>query len=101
MTAKKDYGDFFNKLLGVEVDWSKLNKEELASLATVFGNPEIILHKLGLDAELKTRVARERLLDAGTTLFRNWDGPLARAARRVFGVPEPGESREDPEKEEG
>jgi len=86
MPSKKEYEEVFNKLLGVDVKWSKLSKEELAQLAMVFGNPEILLKRLGLEEEFRVKLAREKMVDAGMTILKSWNGPLARVLRKWLGV---------------
>jgi len=88
MPSKKEYEEVFNQFFGVSIKWSKLTKEELASLATVLNNPEAILERLGQD--VKKRVFRGRILDLGREVAEEfvagWDGPFARFMRRVLGV---------------
>jgi len=86
MTSKEEYGKLFNQILGVEVDWTKMSKEELASLATVFANPEIILNKLGLQGEFKAKAARDTMVDAGFQILKEWEGPFAKLARKFLGM---------------
>lgn len=43
---KEEYEKVFNSLLGTDIKWRKLSKEELAQLAVLFDNPEILIKKL-------------------------------------------------------
>jgi len=58
--SKKEYEEAFNELLGVDVQWSKLPMEDLKQLAVVFGNPEMLLAKLGIEVgdTLRRRLRR-------------------------------------------
>lgn len=44
--TKEDYEKVFNDLLGMEIKWSKLSKEELVQIAMLFENPELLMKKL-------------------------------------------------------
>lgn len=46
INTKEDYEKVFNDLLGMDIKWSKLSKEELVQLAVYFDNPEILMKKL-------------------------------------------------------
>jgi len=59
---KKDYERAFNELLGVDVRWSKLSMEDLKQLAVVFGNPEMLLAKLGIEVEDPLRKKLRKIL---------------------------------------
>jgi len=86
MPSKEEYKKVLNKLLGTDVDWTKLSKEELASLATLFSEPEMLARKLGLDTSLGIKAAREKFVETGFTIFQEWEGPLAKIARRMLGI---------------
>jgi len=84
--SKEEYERVLNRALGVSVRWRKLSLEELVQLATVLSHPEVLLERLGARREEKTR---GKLLEAGFELFdryvSEWEGPLAKLARRVLG----------------
>lgn len=53
---KEEVSNYLNKLLGLEIDWTALNKEELTTLHRVFGDrPGMI--KAALKFEMKDRAA--------------------------------------------
>jgi hypothetical protein len=78
MPSKEEYKRIFNELLGVNVGWEKLNKEELASLAAIFSNPEVLLEKLGVKRDPKEKVA-----EGLTELAMAWEGPLIRLLKSL------------------
>lgn len=87
MPAKKaDYEKIFNKLLGTDIKWSRLNLEELVELAVLFNHPETFLDRIGVPV-LKER-GRKRLVEAGIDILKEWsekwEGPLARLVRRAI-----------------
>lgn len=91
MPAKKeDYEKIFNKIFGLQIQWSKLNLEDLIQLAVLFNNPSLLLEKLGVEAQKE--VGRKRLVEVGvdwlTDLIESaqWDGPLIQLARKTFGT---------------
>ena len=86
MPSKEQYEKVFNQLLGTDIKWSKLSKDELAQLAILFNNPEVLLKKLGIKADFKTQAAREKLVEAGIELLESWEGPLANIAKRMIGI---------------
>ena len=86
MPAKKaDYEKIFNKLLGVNIKWSRLNLEDLIELAVLFNHPETFLERLGVP--LQKEMGKRRLVEVGIDVLKewseNWEGPLARLVRRV------------------
>jgi len=74
--TKKEYSEVFNAIFGTNINWEKLSMEELVQLATVLNNPEILLKRLGINAE--KRLIRERIVDAALEFIRNSDfkGPI-------------------------
>ena len=60
--TKEDYEKVFNDLLGIEIKWSKLSKEELVQLAMLFDNPEILIKKLMPDPQKDIKKPRFPLL---------------------------------------
>lgn len=86
MPTKREYSDTFNKILGLEIDWTKLKTEELVQLAMIFSTPDLLLKKLGVGPEVDE--GQRRLVTAGVDTLRgfveNWDGPLARFVRKVM-----------------
>jgi len=48
--TKKDYSDALNKLLGVNIDWTKLSYDDLVTLTVLFSNPDILMKRLGVKA---------------------------------------------------
>jgi len=86
MPAKKEeYEETFNKLLGTSIKWSKLNLEDLIQLAILFNNPSLFLKKLGVSEELHTEEARKRLADVAMEFIDNWNGPVAKALKKLVG----------------
>lgn len=84
MASKKEYEKIFNELLGVNVKWSLLPKEDLAQLAVVFSNPEVLLKKLGYDDEIKNEAVKQKLMDAMKNFVRNYDGPIVKTLRELM-----------------
>jgi len=60
--SKMEYEETFNELLGVDIRWSKLSMEELTQLAVIFGNPEMLLAKLGVEVEDPLRKRLRKIL---------------------------------------
>ena len=86
MPAKKEeYEIVFNKLLGTNIKWSKLNLEDLIQLAVLFDNPELFLKKLGVGEELHKEEARKRLADVAMDFIDGWEGPVAKALKKLVG----------------
>jgi len=79
-SSKEEYERIFNKLLGTEISWSKLPKEDLSQLALLFNNPEILLKKLsgGTFNELRSTIGDLVLTAAG-----KFDGPIMKAVREM------------------
>jgi len=99
VATKKRYEEVFNKLLGTNIRWSRLTKEELAELATIFSHPELLLDRLGVvKPEVRQKLLRERVVElAGETMrswLETWQGPLAQLARRVLQMEEKEKQRE-------
>jgi len=88
MPKKEDYERVFNELLGTHIHWSRLAKEELVELATIFNNPTILLEKLGVKERYKRKLLRERLIEGVAEFMEEWEGPLMSLARKVFGKEE-------------
>jgi len=61
MTSKKEYEELLNKLLGLQVKWSKLSKEELSSITTLFTSPSELAKRLGLSSYPVIDSFKERL----------------------------------------
>ena len=60
--TKEDYERVFNDLLGIEIKWSKLSKEELVQLGVFFDNPEILIKKLMPDPHKELKKPRFPIL---------------------------------------
>ena len=84
MASKKDYEKIFNELLGVNVKWSLLPKEDLAQLAVVFSNPEVLLKKLGYNEEIKNEAVKQKFMEAFRNFVENYDGPLIKTLRQII-----------------
>lgn len=84
MSSKAEYERIFNELFGVSVRWSRLSKEELAQLAVVFTNPEILLEKLGYTEKLRNEAVRQKLINTAQEFIQSYDGPLINALRNVI-----------------
>ncbi|MFB0543215.1 MAG: hypothetical protein ACETVR_00390 [Candidatus Bathyarchaeia archaeon] len=86
MPAKKgDYEKIFNELLDTNIRWSNLRLEDLVQLAVIFDNPEILVKKLGISAEMHKEESKRRLGDIILELADSWEGPLAKALRKFVG----------------
>ena len=85
MVTKQSYEDTFNELLDTSIKWSNLRLEDLIQLAVLFSNPEILVKKLGVSGEIHEAESRKRLGDIVLELADNWEGPLAKALRKLTG----------------
>lgn len=83
MPSKENYSSVFNRLLGTDINWAKLSKEELASLAIIFNNPNVLMQKLGVSPEAKQQLIREKAVDVAVGVLETWQGPLAQLARKI------------------
>lgn len=92
---KEDYKNTFNKLWSVDVEWDKLNLEDLIKLAVIWSEPELILSKLGVEAQKE--ISRRRLVEVGLDWIEDRvknlpdevkDRPLVKLTRKVFGLEE-------------
>lgn len=90
MVSKTDYEAAFNEVLGLDIKWSKLSKEELAQLAVIFNYPEILAEKLGFEVTVsKTSSAmRRKFIDGLFTglveKVESYDGPIVSKLREVL-----------------
>jgi len=84
--SKQDYEKVFNELLGTNIKWSRLPKEDLAQLAVIFANPEILLKRLGI--EIEQSILRKKIANAFSNLLENieLEGPVIRFLRDIVGV---------------
>jgi len=48
MPSKKEYETVFNQILGTEMEWSRMTKEDLAVLAHILNHPKELCFKLGV-----------------------------------------------------
>jgi len=98
LPTKEEYERVFNQLLGTNIKWSKLSKEELVELATIFNHPEILLEKRGVKQKAEKQAIRERFIEAGADLLfelaENWEGPIARLLRRLKQIEEPASKKD-------
>lgn len=86
MPAKKeDYEKTFNELLETNIKWRNLRLEDLIQLAVLFNNPEILVKKLGVSGEIHESESRKRLGEIVLELAENWEGPVAKALRKLVG----------------
>ena len=83
---KEEYEVVFNKLLGTDIKWAKLNLEDLIQLAVLFDNPELFLKKLGVTDQLHQEEAKKRAGDVLMDLINTWDGPGVRALKKLLGT---------------
>lgn len=89
MPSKSEYKTTFNEILGTDIDWSKLSKEELAQLMVIFAHPEILAHKLGLELTVSkpTTMLRKEFIKGLTGTFKEvieaYDGPLISRIREA------------------
>ena len=82
--SKRDYCEVFNALLGTNIDWTKLSKEELVQLAMIFNNPEVLLSKLGI--KIDKRMVRDRIVDGMLQLMDKMklEGPIANFLKNLL-----------------
>ena len=83
--TKKEYEAFLNELLETDIRWSKLSKEELAKLVTIFTSPELLSERLGIAEPVARRFLRDRVLGAAEKWLREWRGPVATMLRELLG----------------
>ena len=83
---KKEYEETFNKLLDMDIGWSRLHIEVLIKLTMLFNNPELLFKKLKFETEPDK--SRKRILKAGIETAKEiadgWQGPIARFFKRVI-----------------
>lgn len=74
--TKQEYSQLFNSILGTNIDWTKLSKDELAQLYMLLANPEILLKRLGIQVE--RRLIRERVAEVVREFLQNVraEGPI-------------------------
>jgi len=89
MPTKREYEEWLNSVLGLEIKWSKLSKEELAAIATLFQNPMVLIKRLknfGLIEDTEETLI-QRFAKAATDLainrLRRWEGPIMQILRRI------------------
>ena len=79
---KKEISDVINEFLGTDIDFTKLEYEELIELAKALDklatkeSEEFSVEKLN-----KIKLVLARL---GYELLSNWEGPIAKALRGIF-----------------
>lgn len=78
MGSKKEYSDAINKLLGLEIDWTKLTQEDLIQFATLLNNPKVFIEKLGADQEVQEYVVGGVFREIAAGALESFDGPIAR-----------------------
>lgn len=83
VAKKADYEKIFNELLETNIKWSKLRLEDLIQLAVLFNNPEILVKKLGISGDIHHAEFRKSLGDIVLELADNWEGPIAKALRKL------------------
>lgn len=81
MTDKKEFEKVFNELLGTDIKWSKLPKENLIELATLFKRPDIFLKRLTEGTEAGVMLGISEML---LTAVDHWDGPIVNSMRRLL-----------------
>lgn len=77
MPTKKQYEKVFNKVLGTDIEWSKMKKEDMVQFAVLLNNPEIIMKKIGEGGGSKNTL----LYEAAKEFLSYWDGPVAKVLR--------------------
>ena len=84
MPSKSEYERIFNELLGVDIKWSKLSKHELAQLAILFNNPELLAKRLGL--KLSEDKIKGTLVDILLDITDEVEGgPIIKGIRKLLG----------------
>jgi hypothetical protein len=80
LNRRLEYEKVFNEILGTNIKWSKLSLEELAALATLFKNPEILMKRLGVNVD--ERELRDRIIKRGVKVLKRlgFEGPLVELA---------------------
>jgi len=82
--SKDDYEKLFNELLGLDVSWSKLPKEDLTQLAVFFSNPEIAIKKLSsgkIDNKLSSVIG-----EVVMGVIDRYDGPIVNKLKKMAGL---------------
>ena len=76
MTAtKKEISETLNELLGIDVDWTKMTKEDLIDISRILAEPSELIKKLSSEED-KREITRKTLIDRGINLVRKRDGPI-------------------------
>ena len=78
MASKKEYESTINKLLGTQIEWSNLSKEDLVQFSTVLAHPELIISKLkGKEVEIEKEFSLIGIVkDLVSGEFKLGDGTL-------------------------
>ena len=82
LTSKTEFEMVFNGLLGTDISWSKLSKENLIELAVLFKNPDILMQKLSKKSESPMDLTVGKL---AMTVLESWDGPLLKGLKTLAG----------------
>lgn len=84
MTAKKEYSEGLNKVLGTSIDWTKLTVEDLVQLCTLVEEEIIVRSKKEKEDSLKSLVK-----DSLGDWLDHSDGPIAKFLRGKKNKKEP------------
>jgi len=64
MPSKEEYSKTFNNLLGTDIKWELLRKEDLVQLAFLFSNPDLLVKKVIPDvSDEKSLPLRRKLIN--------------------------------------
>lgn len=86
MPTKEEYSSLLNKLFLLDLDWTRMKKEDLAQFAVQLTHPEVFLENLGVSSEVHKEESQKQfgfLHDAMDELRDTWPGPLAKGARAL------------------
>ena len=86
MPTKEEYNSLFNKLFGLDLDWTRMKKEDLAQFAVQLSHPEVFLENLGVSSEVHKEESKRQkgfLREIKDELVDNWKpGALVTALRK-------------------
>lgn len=83
MTTKKEFEEALNEALDTDIEWSRLKKEDLMEVATLFSHPEVLFDQLEYKSEADKPV--NKLLSLGEKWYEGSPGPVASTLRELLG----------------
>jgi len=75
MPTKDEIEDNLNEFFGTDIEWSRLNKEDMRKVADIATNPK---DYYDFDAQ------EDRTFKALKAFLKSWQGPIVSRAREVY-----------------